>query len=621
MSTMKAEMGTGSRALQSSSASGGNMVQQQNDIGKRSPPEPEQNVWVKYSRFESADKSVTFDSLGIPASHTDSEAEPPESTMQDGGPKRTESSASKMSIKSAVSVFRGGLKKLSNTLKPQDSDPPSDYQRFTRDKSPSKEKADPFAEAVADRVAKGMHGEFNNERQAIAIKLRAEQIGVEKQDQLERKRMERRRKAAEKEKREKTDEAEEQTRREDEEEGARIRKVRNESYRINSEALYQMQLTEQRQAERMDQEGWAGFNEDGTLRPKSSMDPLLEKRLRQAAQVQGKTYTGEDEVEGKFHDASRGSVEATASNSKEWTESQAPSKAEPQRREQPQREVSSAADYFSNKDSSGRHRSPASKTATEAFGRPSPMPRHQIPRKPIAATAAGHRDTNFGDLISEAKGEIPQIPLPMKWKEIGGKGKEKRPNLQATPSLPSRPNESEFFILRDADQKRQRLVKVRKTTYEDPGNPFSPEDGTASEVLLEQSPNEDSKAFMNRSSKWFIAHQEVQEWLSKTQQAPGNITWEAAPTRSAEVPPVPAIPEDFKSEYTPPRAGWTKMKPRLATTTDKIPVGSLAPGYRGNDSYCEKRDSAFYTPFHEIEDMYRDGTSTSDKSTHWRSRI
>ncbi|KAL9062733.1 MAG: hypothetical protein Q9157_008677 [Trypethelium eluteriae] len=197
-----------------------------------------------------------------------------------------------------------------------------------------------------------------------------------------------------------------------------------------------------------------------------------------------------------------------------------------------------------------------------------------------------------------------------------GKGKEKRPNPQANPTLPSRPNEDEFFVLRDADQKRQRLVKVRKTTYEDPGNPFGSEAGTASEVLLEQRPNEDSKAFMNRSSKWFIGHQDVQKWLNKTQQAPGDVTWEAAPTRSAEAPPVPAIPEDFKTEYTPPRAGWTKMKPKLATAKDKTPVESSANGYRGKDSYYEKRDSAFYTPFHEIEDMYRDHTSTSDKTRY-----
>ncbi|KAL9066058.1 MAG: hypothetical protein Q9157_007274, partial [Trypethelium eluteriae] len=384
MSTMKQEIGKGSRAPQSSSASRGNTVQQQNDTGKRSPLEPEQNVWVRYSRWEPADQNVTFDTMGIPASNTNSGAEPSESTMQDGGPKRTESSASKMSIKSAVSVFRGGLKKLSNTLKPHESDPPSDYQRFVRDKSPSKDvKADPFVEAIADRVAKGMHGEFDNERQAIAIKLRAKQIGVEKQDQLEQKRVERRRKAAEKEKREKTNEAEKQTRREDEEEGARMRKVRNESYRINSEALYQMQLTEQRQAERMDQEGWAGFNEDGTLKSKSGMDPLLEKRLRQAAKAQGKTYTGEDELEGESYDASRVEVEATASSSEESNESRASSKAEHQRREQSQREASSVADYFSNKDSSGRHRSPASKTATEAFGPASTKPSHQIPRKPV----------------------------------------------------------------------------------------------------------------------------------------------------------------------------------------------------------------------------------------------
>ncbi|KAF2239134.1 hypothetical protein EV356DRAFT_164374 [Viridothelium virens] len=336
--------------------------------------------------------------MGIPASNTNSGAEPSESTMQDGGPKRTESSASKMSIKSAVSVFRGGLKKLSNTLKPHESDPPSDYQRFVRDKSPSKDvKADPFVEAIADRVAKGMHGEFDNERQAIAIKLRAKQIGVEKQDQLEQKRVERRRKAAEKEKREKTNEAEKQTRREDEEEGARMRK-----------------------AERMDQEGWAGFNEDGTLKSKSGMDPLLEKRLRQAAKAQGKTYTGEDELEGESYDASRVEVEATASSSEESNESRASSKAEHQRREQSQREASSVADYFSNKDSSGRHRSPASKTATEAFGPASTKPSHQIPRKPVPG-AASHRDTNFGDLISEAKGEVPQVPLPTKLREIGGK--------------------------------------------------------------------------------------------------------------------------------------------------------------------------------------------------------
>lgn len=187
--------------------------------------------------------------------------------------------------------------------------------------------------------------------------------------------------------------------------------------------------------------------------------------------------------------------------------------------------------------------------------------------------------------------------------------------VPVSPSLYSQLNPSEFFLIRDADQKRQRLVKVRKTTYEDPGNPFSSERDVSTEVLLEQKPEEDSKTFMNRSSKWFLADGEVQDWLQKTQQAPDDVTWEEAEP-STKVPPVPPIPEDLKSSYVPVRAGWTKMKPRL---TKKVKHNKSHAG-GSDDLIDEKRDTAFYTPFHEIEDMYRDAASTVKKAGEHRSK-
>ena len=183
------------------------------------------------------------------------------------------------------------------------------------------------------------------------------------------------------------------------------------------------------------------------------------------------------------------------------------------------------------------------------------------------------------------------------------------------PSLHSQPRQSEFFLLRDADQKRQRLVKVRKTMYEDPGNPFNPENNGSTEVLLEQKADEDSKSFVKRSSKWFLEHREVQDWLRKNDQAPDDVTWqETGPT--TDIPPVPPIPEDLKSSYVPARAGWTKMKPSFAmhAKPDRNPAAGA------NNPFDEKRDTAFYTPFHEIEDMYRDAKSTGKKSRTGRSK-
>ena len=182
-----------------------------------------------------------------------------------------------------------------------------------------------------------------------------------------------------------------------------------------------------------------------------------------------------------------------------------------------------------------------------------------------------------------------------------------------SPSLYSETNLSDFFVLRDTDQKQQRLIRVRKTTYEDPGNPFGAGIDGGTQVVLEQKPNEGSHAFMMRSSKWFLAHDEVQNWLKESEQSSHDIMWEIAGTLT-EVPPVPAIPEELKSSYVPARAGWTKMKPKLAGRV-KRNVNNAGRDY----PFDEKRDTAFYAAFVEIEDLYRDG-STSGKANRWKSR-
>ena len=302
-------------------------------------------------------------------------------------------------------MVKDGMKKLSHSLTPQNGDPPSDYQRLVGAKTPGKEKGDYFTDAVAESLAKGMHGKYDEERKQIAVKLRAQSKERESQETQ----------------RQKEDD--------DEDEEERLQKVRYSRYSLFEEALYQMRLTDQRQADRMDREGWAGFNEDGTLRPKSGIDPLLEKRLRQSAEAQGKKYSTEEEIDGENNwkdSKTEGAVAKQQPQNRDATQN----KVERERHQPSQREASSVGDYFRNKDSSGRVRSPAKKTVTEAFG---PLSSQGSSHCTTSESTTKNRETNFGEIISQAKGgaspaqpapPAPQVPWSSKLQEIKQKSGE-----------------------------------------------------------------------------------------------------------------------------------------------------------------------------------------------------
>ena len=187
------------------------------------------------------------------------------------------------------------------------------------------------------------------------------------------------------------------------------------------------------------------------------------------------------------------------------------------------------------------------------------------------------------------------------------------PKKPVSPLPNTRATQNEYLILRDPGQKKQRLVKVRKTAYKDPGNPFGSSDDGHTEVLLEQKPNEDSKTFMNRSSQWFFAHEEVQQWLGDSESVPSDITWEPTGPSTA-IPPVPAIPEDLKSDYVPARAGWTTMRPMISGNLKQMANPGLSPDQvEDGNPFDEKRDTEFYNALDEIEDIYLQDTPVTEK--------
>ena len=408
---MKATMRSGSRTPSPPSAPRDRAAQQHlNEIGEQVSLGPDHNVRILYARQESADQGVTFDSLGVPASNTNDApaSNVPPSSSRD--PRRTNSTSSRSSLKSVASALKVGIQKLSSTLKPRNGDPPSDYQRFAGMRSPGEEKrGDYFTDKVTDRIAKGMHGEFDKERKEIALKLLTQQKEQEHEERMERKRAERRQKQAEKE----TRQNEPIKGKEQEKEGEEDRspKVRKGRLSIDLQALFQMRLADLRQKDRMDREGWAGFNEDGTLRPKSGLDPGLEARFRKAAKAQGKEYRLEDEFR---TDSDEASSDAVTSSTQRTPGNGTPEKAQ-------RSAASAAAEYFSHRSKSGRFQSPAKKTATEAFGPSKSLspPRNASPDR----NAAGNRETSFSEMIARAKGEapgVPQIPWTAKLQQKPG---------------------------------------------------------------------------------------------------------------------------------------------------------------------------------------------------------
>jgi hypothetical protein len=173
--------------------------------------------------------------------------------------------------------------------------------------------------------------------------------------------------------------------------------------------------------------------------------------------------------------------------------------------------------------------------------------------------------------------------------------------------------------MHDPAQQCDRLIQLRQTIYDDPGNPFAQVTGpSASTIILAQRPGESRQDFTNRSSQWFLAHEDVQAYLRDSQVVPARVTWEADTkpiTLSADIPPVPRVPE----EYLPARVEWVKMKPKVTmakkTTTDSESSASSASSAVSKASRAsfqsQARNTAFYAIFHEIEEMYRDVHSLS----------
>ncbi|KAI9693740.1 MAG: hypothetical protein M1822_003011 [Bathelium mastoideum] len=579
---MKETMRSRSRTPPSSDTSRNRPGRQQDQGSSKPPsPEPEKNVIISYLRQEPANQNVTFDSLSVAPFNADPDSGMTTPSSPSGATRRTGSVSSMASFKSVASVVKVGLRKLSSTLKPQDGDPPSDYQRFAGASSPREDKrGDYFADKVTDRIAKGMHGEFDQERREIALRLMTKQKDQEHKERMERKRAERRQKEAKKQgyeerrKVEKGDEEEEMAER----------------------------------AERLDREGWAGFNEDGTLRPKSGMDPHLERRFRLSEEAQAKRFSAEDELQYNSDGERLDSAVATTSD-----------KVLRGSGDEARGQAASAAEYFQNKDASGRFRSPAKKTVSEAFGRSKSRSPKRDASPASKTTTTRNRETNFGEMIARAKGEAPgtpQLPWTAKLQQRPGTGKKSEPEAPI-PSFPyTQPIGSEYFLLRDADRERHRLVKVRKTTYQDPGNPFTLEHNGDHEVLLEQKPDEDSNAFIDRTSRWLFAHEDAHTDQGDLVPIPKAFTRKSEKTTMA-IPPVPTVPDDFQSRYVPPRAGWVKLKPKPKGYLEhkKISGGRSNQTDRRDDSFDERRDTAFYKPFHEIEDMYRSSALTSEKSS------
>ncbi|KAI9700572.1 MAG: hypothetical protein M1820_006726 [Bogoriella megaspora] len=610
---------------------------------------------------------------------------------------RTESGSS---IRSVASAITNGLKKvgrtLSNTILPQDGDPPSDYemiQGFQSKRMTKEEKAAAKQKKKDERAAR----------------FAAMQAAEEKRIQEEK----------------------ERKRRKEEEERQR---------QVDLHAFAKVRESEERHNERLARDGYFK-GPSGELCPIfGDGDPILERKLREHRNQPPDWMTIDEQEDAKREadaDARFEQRQATPHSFRERMEREREGEREraaAQAKLNGEASKPTALIQHQRQPSKGESRPRPKMTATERFGPPkkirfaepsgsvTPEPPVQHPHsstttrpfsptappsdpwsgarlvagatthpsdRPISSAASivdsdsadTRRETNFADLIAQAKGEPrghnrsgSKLKLPKldhlketssKWadkatdtlekiarrqsddtdisfvcagvppgteagegflcpscaaenfSDVGqygfckscrptGSGMKPHPAVSPTAYTKLTPK-NEFFLLRDGPQKNQRLIEVRQTTYEDPGNPFQAKMNKAptSKVILEQKANEDSDTFMKRSTQWFLAQTDIQHWLQQYQSVPTDLKWETTQASALETdqPPVPAVPD----EYVHPRTGWTKMTP-------KIGVKPLLPAASDTDSDTRMtiRDSTFYEAFHEIEKLYLD---RSDQTT------